>query len=125
MPYGKPESDILFTRTVKAGKRIYYVDVKQDRNAEYYIAFTESKRLKEGTNDAPPQFEKHKIFIYRSDLERFRQALDDASAFLNEECPARENLVSDEVPFTEDMTEEEATQNQFPEESDTNFQFEF
>ena len=75
MPYGKPESDILFTRTVKAGKRIYYVDVKQDRNAEYYIAFTESKRLKEGTNDAPPQFEKHKIFIYRSDLNR-SQALE-------------------------------------------------
>lgn len=125
MPYGKPESDILFTRTVKAGKRIYYVDVKQDRNAEFYVAFTESKRLKEGTDDTPPQFEKHKIFIYRSDLERFRKALDDATEFLNEADKEQLNLSQDETFTAGIVTENETTQALFPEENDTNFQFEF
>ena len=49
MPFEKKESDILFTRTVKAGKRVYYIDVKQDRNSEYYISLTESKRIREGS----------------------------------------------------------------------------
>ena len=40
------ESDILFSRCVKAGKRVYYIDVKCDRKGEYYLSITESKRLK-------------------------------------------------------------------------------
>ena len=39
------ESDILFSRCVKAGKRVYYIDVKCDRKGEYYLSITESKRL--------------------------------------------------------------------------------
>ena len=42
------ESDILFSRVVKAGKRVYYIDVKSDRRGEYYLAMTESKRVKDG-----------------------------------------------------------------------------
>ncbi|MBR1594034.1 MAG: DUF3276 family protein [Alloprevotella sp.] len=103
MPYGKPESDILFTRSVKAGKRIYYVDVKQDRNGEYYVALTESKRVKDGTEEAPPQFEKHKIFIYRTDIERFRNALDEATAFIGQENIVREDVMANAFPAEEEF----------------------
>ena len=41
------DSEILFSKTVKAGKRIYYIDVKKDRKGELYLSLTESKRLKE------------------------------------------------------------------------------
>lgn len=105
MPFEKKESDILFTRTVKAGKRVYYIDVKQDRNSEYYISLTESKRVREGSIDAPPQFEKHKIFIYREDVEKIREAFDAASEFVaqgNANRPPRyyyeESHFVDEIP---------------------------
>ena len=48
------ESDILFSRVVKAGKRVYYIDVKSDRRGEYYLAMTESKRIKDGTETERP-----------------------------------------------------------------------
>lgn len=75
---------MLFSRTVKAGKRVYYVDVKRDRNDEYYIAMTESKRVAEGSESERPVFEKHKIFLYREDIINFLTALTDAAQFVGE-----------------------------------------
>lgn len=65
----KNDNTILFSKVVKAGKRIYYVDVKRDRREELYLSITESKRIKDGTDETRPVFEKHKIFLYREDLE--------------------------------------------------------
>lgn len=82
------ENDILFSRTVKAGKRVYYIDVKRDRHNEYYLAITESKRIREaGGEEMPPKFEKHKIFLYREDLERFTAALGAAVDYTIENSP--------------------------------------
>ncbi len=77
----RPESDILFSRSVKAGKRIYYVDVKQDRHNELYLSITESKRIKDGNEESRPVFEKHKIFLYSEDLERFSEAFNAAAEY--------------------------------------------
>ena len=41
------DNGILFSRVVKAGKRVYYIDVKRDRRDEFYISMTESKRVKQ------------------------------------------------------------------------------
>ncbi|MGN1353870.1 MAG: DUF3276 family protein [Alloprevotella sp.] len=86
---GTGESDILFSKTVKAGKRIYYIDVKQDRHNELYISITESKKIKEGTEEERPMFEKHKIFLYREDLENFMNAFADAAQYTFDNCPRR------------------------------------
>ena len=76
------DNEILFSKTVKAGKRIYYIDVKRDRKGEFYLSMTESKRLKDVNNNAlHPTFEKHKIFLYREGLEKFMVALNDAAEF--------------------------------------------
>ena len=69
---GKVENDILFSKSVKAGKRIYYIDVKRDRHDELYLSLTESKRVKEGTEELRPVFEKHKIFLYQEDMANFK-----------------------------------------------------
>ena len=71
------ENDILFSRTIKAGKRIYYVDVKRNRKDELYLAVTESKKIVEGGDALNPQFtfQKHKIFLYKEDYEKFAAAL--------------------------------------------------
>lgn len=86
---GKVENDILFSKSVKAGKRIYYIDVKRDRHDELYLSLTESKRVKEGTEELRPVFEKHKIFLYREDLEKFLEAFTDAAHFAIEKQPAQ------------------------------------
>lgn len=81
------DNGILFSRVVKAGKRVYYIDVKRDRRDEFYISMTESKRVKEGSAEEPPAFEKHKIFLYREDLLKFLSALNDAADFVAEQRP--------------------------------------
>lgn len=79
------DNDILYSNTVKAGKRIYYIDVKCDRKGEYYLSITESKRLKDQGDSGHFVFEKHKIFLYREDLEKFQQAFNDAANFAIEQ----------------------------------------
>lgn len=82
------DNEILFSKTVKAGKRIYYIDVKRDRKGEYYLSMTESKRLKDaGCNSQQPTFEKHKIFLYREDLEKFMHAFNEAADYTKANAP--------------------------------------
>ncbi|MBQ2123735.1 MAG: DUF3276 family protein [Bacteroidaceae bacterium] len=83
----KNENEILFSKSVKAGKRIYYIDVKRDRHEELYLSITESKRVKDGTEELRPVFEKHKVFLYREDLEKFLDAFDEAADFTIEQQP--------------------------------------
>ncbi|MCM1107462.1 MAG: PUR family DNA/RNA-binding protein [Clostridium sp.] len=78
----KDEKDIIFSRTVKAGKRIYYIDVKKNRRGELYLALTESKKNTNGDEQNPViSYEKHKIFLYKEDFNKFADALDEAIHF--------------------------------------------
>lgn len=81
------DSEILFSKCVKAGKRVYYIDVKRDRKGEYYISMTESKRLKDQGDADHPMFEKHKIFLYREDLDKFQRAFNEVVEFTHEAAP--------------------------------------
>lgn len=71
----KKEPEIVYSRSVKAGKRIYYLDVKKARNEDLYLCITESKK-RIGEDDAP-QFEKHKVFLYKEDFAHFTEGLED------------------------------------------------
>ena len=73
---GETDKDLVFSEGVKAGKRIYYFDVKQSRNGDKYIAITERKKINEGTPENPRfVFQKHKLFLYKEDYEKFVDAL--------------------------------------------------
>ncbi len=70
------DKDLLFSESVKAGKRIYYFDVKQSRNGDKYIAITESKKIVDNSTEMPRfSFKKHKLFLYKEDYEKFLNAL--------------------------------------------------
>ena len=74
---GETDKDLVYSENVKAGKRIYYFDVKQSRNGDKYIAITESKKINEGTFENPRfVYEKHKLFLYKEDYEKFVGALE-------------------------------------------------
>lgn len=70
------EPEIVYSQKVKAGKRIYYLDVKKARNEDLYLCITESKR-RQGMEDEMPQFEKHKLFLYKEDFAHFVNGLQD------------------------------------------------
>jgi len=70
----------IFTKVVRAGKRTYFFDVKATRKEDYYLTITESKKRlgKEGKIF----YEKHKIFLYKEDFEKFADGLKDAVTFI-------------------------------------------
>ena len=77
------EKEIVFSQAIKAGKRIYYIDVKKNRKEEMYLSITESKKIVsgEGENQAV-SFEKHKIFLYREDFAKFANSLNEAISYV-------------------------------------------
>lgn len=70
----------IFTKVVRAGKRTYFFDVKATRKDDYYLTITESKKRlgKEGK----VFYEKHKIFLYKEDFEKFTEGLKDAVTYI-------------------------------------------
>ncbi|MFZ4546010.1 MAG: DUF3276 family protein [Bacteroidales bacterium] len=71
----------VFSRAVKAGKRTYFFDVKSTRDSELYITVTESKKRFDNAL-AKFVYDKHKIFLYQEDFEKFMHGLQDAFTFI-------------------------------------------
>jgi hypothetical protein len=72
MDYNRERNnDEVYSKAVRAGKRTYFFDIKSTRAEDLYITITESKRrLEEGAG-----YEKHKIFLYKEDFEKFKEGL--------------------------------------------------
>lgn len=62
----------IYSQRVRAGKRTYFFDVKSTRSNDYYLTITESKRR---YNDEGFDYEKHKLFLYKEDFDKFIEAL--------------------------------------------------
>ena len=75
------EQEIVYSRSVKAGKRIYYLDVRKARNEDLYLCITESKRMQNGEGEVP-SFEKHKVFLYKEDFAHFVDGLKDVIGYV-------------------------------------------
>jgi hypothetical protein len=77
---GKNIKEEIYTKVVRAGKRTYFFDVKATRKEDYYLTITESK--KRLGNEGKIFYEKHKIFLYKEDFEKFADGLNDAVTFI-------------------------------------------
>ena len=111
--------DEIFSRTVRAGKRTYFFDVKATRKNEYYLTITESK--KHFGKEGKPFYEKHKVFLYKEDFEGFMKGLDEVIEYVYKEQPEQleeeeEKKEMHEVPAS---MEEESVAEDF-----TNIEFE-
>jgi hypothetical protein len=75
----RSDKEEVFTKVVRAGKRTYFFDVKSTRHEDLYLTITESKKRlgKEGKMF----YEKHKIFLYKEDFEKFTEGLREAVTF--------------------------------------------
>ena len=70
----------IYSKAVRAGKRTYFFDVKSTRKNEYYLTITESK--KKYDQDGSFHFEKHKIFLYKEDFDKFTDGLNEVVNFI-------------------------------------------
>ena len=69
------EQNEIYSKAVRAGKRTYFFDIKATKGNDLYITLTESKKV--FNEDGDSNFEKHKIFLYKEDFEKFKEGLDD------------------------------------------------
>lgn len=83
--------DEIYSERVKAGKRTYFFDVKATRSNDYYLTITESKRK---PKDDGFFYEKHKIFLYKEDFNKFVNALNSTVNHVKDE-------LMPEVDFTQ------------------------
>jgi len=79
----------VFSKPVRAGKRTYFFDVKATKGNDYYLTITESKRRVD--RDGRFAYDKHKIFLYKEDFEKFTQGLEEVIQFIKERCPVSES----------------------------------
>ncbi len=95
------ERDDIHSKAVRAGKRTYFFDVKATKRNDYYLTITESK--KRFNKDGRFYYEKHKIFLYKEDFEKFLEGLGEVVDFIRTANPI---ILSDGEEAIEDLHEE-------------------
>ncbi len=113
----KTEREEIFSKSVRAGKRTYFFDVKTTRRNDYYLTLTESK--KRFNRDGRFYFEKHKIFLYKEDFEKFTVGLAEAIEYIKENAPEileREEIESNAMGTAEPVAEKAIEQETVNEE---------
>lgn len=76
------DRDKIYSKRVRAGKRTYFFDVKSTRANDYYLTITESRRQPQGDGFV---YEKHKLFLYKEDFNKFVEALQETVNHLKTE----------------------------------------
>jgi hypothetical protein len=76
----KKDKNLVFGQQVKAGKRVYFIDVRATNKGDYYLSITESR--KKIAHDGKMIFEKSKVFLYKEDFEKFLNSLNDAVEYI-------------------------------------------
>jgi len=83
--YGQERSgEDVYSKPVRAGKRTYFFDVKATKGNDYYLTITESKRRVE--RDGRFSYDKHKIFLYKEDFEKFSEGLQEVIDYIKKNC---------------------------------------
>lgn len=86
--FGDRNTEDVWSKPVRAGKRTYFFDVKTTKgNNDYYLTITESKRRQEA--DGSFSFDKHKIFLYKEDFDKFVEGLQEVITYM------KDNLLKD------------------------------
>jgi hypothetical protein len=111
----------IHSKAVRAGKRTYFFDVKATRRNDYYLTITESK--KRFNRDGKFFYEKHKLFLYKEDFDKFADSLNEIIAFIREANPQPIEL--EDSPVTDHKDNKVPSEELAEKEKDfTNVEFE-
>jgi hypothetical protein len=91
----------IFSKSVRAGRRTYFFDVRSTRAEDYYMTVTESKR--DFNEDGTPFYKKHKIYLYKEDFAKFKEALNEVSDYIIKE--KGEEVISNIIGKKNEITE--------------------
>lgn len=91
----------IYSKPIRAGKRTYFFDVKSTKgNNDFYLTITESKRRQE--RDGSFTFDKHKIFLYKEDFEKFQEGLAEVIEYIKQNCfngePFADGKIEEDTP---------------------------
>ena len=124
----------IFSKSVRAGRRTYFFDVRATRAEDYYMTITESKRHTK--EDGSFYYQKHKIYLYKEDFDSFIESLKEVSDFIIKE-KGREvitldstgksdlensSVEEDKVDDKEEVDDKESDENSENESSDLKFE---
>lgn len=108
------DSEEIFSKVLRAGRRTYFFDVRATRANDYYLTITESKKFTH--DDGSFHYKKHKIYLYKEDFELFKDILNEMTTYVFDE--RGEEVISERHQrdfkreyYAEGLNEVEATPN--------------
>ena len=100
--YSDRNAEDIYSKPVRAGKRTYFFDVKSTKEGkDFYLTITESKRREQ---DGTFVFDKHKIFLYKEDFDKFQEGFSEAVSFIRERLGRQDEGAApagESTPFTD------------------------
>ena len=105
--------DEIYSKSLRAGRRTYFFDVRSTRADDYYLTITESKR--DFNEDGTPFYKKHKIYLYKEDFQNFKEHLNEMVDYIIKE--RGEEVIS----LNKDENSSELKHEETKEESSTDF----
>ena len=129
------EREEIFSKTMRAGRRTYFFDVRSTKAGDYYLTLTESKKFT--NDDGSYHYKKHKIYLYKEDFNEFSSNLSEMTDYIIKEKgeeviserhqkdyqrEEKKETTSEETEIAEEDQEsgnEEETKNDSEENSDT------
>ena len=129
------EREEIFSKTMRAGRRTYFFDVRSTKAGDYYLTLTESKKFT--NDDGSYHYKKHKIYLYKEDFSEFSSNLSEMTDYIIKEKgeeviserhqkdyqrEEKQETTSEETEIAEENQEsgnEEETKNDSEESSDT------
>ncbi len=79
----KINEEEIFSKSVRAGRRTYFFDVRSTKAGDYYLTITESR--KDFNEDGSPFYKKHKIYLYKEDFTNFQESLEETCKYIIKE----------------------------------------
>ena len=108
------DTEEIFSKVLRAGRRTYFFDVRATRANDYYLTITESKKFTH--DDGSFHYKKHKIYLYKEDIELFKDILNEMTTYVFDE--RGEEVISERHQrdfkreyYAEGLNEVEATPN--------------
>ena len=74
------EREEIFSKTLRAGRRTYFFDVRSTKAGDYYLTLTESKKFT--NDDGSFHYKKHKIYLYKEDFTEFSNILNEMTDYV-------------------------------------------
>tara|TARA_B100000683_G_scaffold117803_1_gene115820 strand:- start:12852 stop:13223 length:372 start_codon:yes stop_codon:yes gene_type:complete len=96
--------DEIYSKSLRAGRRTYFFDVRSTRADDYYLTITESKR--DFNEDGTPFYKKHKIYLYKEDFQNFKDHLNEMVDYIINERGEEVISIHKDENFSEPKQEE-------------------